>query len=115
MKPAVTPGPEQRFAMIVKLLKRIPDVSVGGSKKGFGSSALCLGGKIFAMISSKGGFVVKLPKDRVDALVIAGSGSRFEPMRGRVMKEWLVVDPSPGANWLSLAREALKFAVSKKT
>jgi len=61
------------------------------------------------MISSKGGFVVKLPKARVDALVALGLGSRFEPARGRVMKEWLVVDPASAEDWLSLAQEAMKF------
>ena len=102
-------SPEERFAKIVTSLKRSPKVSVGASKKGFGSAALCVGEKIFAMMSAKGGFVVKLPKERVDALVALGVGSRFEPARGRVMKEWLVVDPASEKNWLSLAREALKF------
>ena len=100
---------EERFATIVRALKRSPRVSVGASKKGFGSSALCVGEKIFAMISSKGEFVVKLPKARVDALVADGGGSRFEPARGRVMKEWLAVDAASTDDWLSLAREALKF------
>jgi len=102
-------NPEERFAMIVASLRRNREVSVGSSKKGFGSSALCVRGKIFAMISAKGGFVVKLPKERVDTLVAQGVGSRFEPARGRVMKEWLVVDSGSPANWASLAREALKF------
>ena len=103
---------EERFAKIVSALKRRPKVSVGASKKGFGSSALCVGGKIFAMISSKGGFVAKLPKERVDALVAAGAGKRFEPARGRVMKEWLVVDSASDTDWLSVAREALKFVAA---
>ena len=92
--------------------KRSPKVSLGASKKGFGSSALCVGGKIFAMIDSKGEFVVKLPRERVDALVALGVGARFEPARGRVMKEWLAVDPASNEEWLSLAREAMRF-VSK--
>jgi len=102
-------NPDERFAKIVASLKRSPKVSVGAAKKGFGSSALCVGGKIFAMVSSKGSFVVKLPKARVDALVESGVGARFEPAKGRVMKEWLAVDPASDTDWLSLAREALKF------
>jgi hypothetical protein len=102
-------SPEERFEKIVTALKRSRRVSVGTSRKGFGSSALFVGEKIFAMISSKGAFVVKLPKDRVDALIAAGAGSRFEPARGRIMKEWLVVDSASDEEWLSLAREALKF------
>jgi hypothetical protein len=102
-------SPEERFSNIVASLKGLPRVSVGASKKGFGSSALCVSKKIFAMISSKGRFVVKLPKLRVGELVALGAGSRFEPSRGRVMNEWLAVDPDWGGDWLSLAHEAMKF------
>ena len=100
---------EEKFAKIVSALKRRPNVSVGDGKKGFGASALNVNGKIFAMISSKGNYVVKLPKDRVAALVVDGQGKRFEPARGRVMKEWLAVDPGAKVDWLTLAREALQF------
>ena len=106
-------SPEERFAKIVMSLKGLPKVSVGASKSGFGSSALCVSKKIFAMISSKGRFVVKLPKHRVVALVVAGAGSRFEPARGRVMNEWLAVDSDWDGDWLLLAREAMRF-VGKK-
>ena len=102
---------EQKFAKIISALKRNPKVSVGAAKRGFGSSALCVGGKIFAMLSSKGAFVIKLPKNRVDALVTLGIGARFELGRNRVMKEWLVID-SAAADWLSFAREAMKFVGS---
>ena len=100
---------EEKFAKIVATLKRSPDVTVGAAKRGFGSSALCVNGKIFAMVSSKGSFVVKLPKKRVDALVDSGVGSRFKPRPGRVMKEWLAVDAAVDADWVLLAREAKKF------
>ena len=102
-------NPEARFAKLVTSLKSNPKVSLGASNKGFGSSALCVGEKIFAMISSKGGFVVKLPRNRVDELVASGVGSRFEPARGRVMKEWLVVATASDKDWSSLAREAMAF------
>jgi hypothetical protein len=105
-------SPEERFEKLATVLKRSRKVSVGTSRKGFGSSALCVSEKIFAMISSKGRFVVKLPKDRVDELIAAGVGSRFEPARGRIMKEWLVVDAASDKESLSLAREALKFVGS---
>ena len=55
----------------------------------FGSSALKVHDKIFAMISSSGQFVVRLPKARVDALVAADAGERFDANRGRPVKEWL--------------------------
>ena len=33
--------------------------------------------------------VVKLPRSRVDELVAAGEGDRFDPGHGRIQKEWL--------------------------
>ena len=80
------------------------------TRKGFGSGALKVKGKIFAMVSSDSEFVVKLPKSRVEELVRAGVGSRFEPGPGRVMKEWLAMAREPQSpSWLELAREAQRF------
>lgn len=104
-----------RFATIVEVMLGYPDVTVGSAgKKGFGSSALQVHGKIFAMIDSKGRFVVKLPRQRVDALIQEGQGERFDPGHGRVMKEWLTLDPSTQARWLSLAKDAMDFVGSKR-
>lgn len=83
------------------------------TRRGFGSGALKVNGKIFAMISSRNAFVVKLPKARVDELVQAGVGTPFEPGAGRVMKEWLAMPREPKApSWLDLAREAREFVGS---
>jgi hypothetical protein len=76
--------------------------------KGFGSGSLKVKGKIFAMITSKGHFVVKLSRTRVDKLVAGGRGKRFDPGHGRVMKEWLVVRTGP-ENWVQFAKEARQF------
>src|SRR3954447_16615859 len=54
----------------------------------------------------RGELVVKLPKARVDELVDAGAGRRFDPGHGRVMKEWIVVAPGK-ADWLPLPDEAV--------
>ncbi len=48
--------------------------------KALARSALKVDGKIFAMWSSKGAFVVKLPKTRVAALVADGKGEYFDPV-----------------------------------
>jgi hypothetical protein len=65
---------------------------------------------IFAMLASGDEFVVKLPRRRVDALVAAGEGKRFDPRRnGRLMKEWFVAGPGRETNWLTLAKEAMEF------
>ena len=104
---------QDRFATIVEVLVRYPDITVGTpGKKGFGSSALQVGGKIFAMINSKGKFVVKLPRQRVDELIASGEGARFDPGHGRLMKEWLTLESTTQEQWLSLAREAMDFVAS---
>jgi len=104
--------PEECFAAIVAALLGNPDVTppsdIPPSKK-FGTSAeLRIKNKIFAMLV-KGQLVVKLPRQRVDALVAAGDGTRFELGRGRLMKEWLTIAPTSNAEWLPLAREAMQF------
>jgi hypothetical protein len=107
-------SPERHYASIAQTLCREPGVTLGTSaKKGFGSSALCINGKIFAMLSSKNDFVVKLPRKRVDLLVAAGSAKRFDPGHGRLMKEWLVVGPRGNEDWLLVAKEAMRFVASK--
>lgn len=50
-------------------------------------------GKFFAMVV-KGELVVKLPRERVDALVASGKGRRFDPGHGRLMKEWATLRPA---------------------
>jgi hypothetical protein len=105
---------QRRFAAIADVFAHEPGVTVGSpGKKGFGSSALQVNGKIFAMVSSKECFVVKLPKQRVEALEASGTGRRFDPGHGRLMKEWLSLDPSSEAEWISLAHEALRFVGQK--
>ncbi len=105
---------ERRFAALVQAFSATPGVTLGAQgKKGFGASALQVDGHIFAMVSSAGRFVVKLPKPRVEALEAEGVGARFDPGHGRLMKEWLAVDVSSAADWLALAREALEFVRAK--
>jgi hypothetical protein len=64
---------------------------------------------MFATLSSDGAFVVKLPRQRVDAFVAAGEGRPFEPGPGRVMKEWLELGVACRQDWTSLAEEAVAF------
>ena len=82
-------------------------------RTGFGSSALKVDDKIFAMLV-KGWLVVKLPEHRVDTLVALGEGERYDPGGGRFMKEWVTVGPRSEEQWLDLAREALEF-VSRRS
>lgn len=104
---------EERYAELVRAFAARPGVTQDG--KGFGSSALKVGGRIFAMLSSRQEFVVKLPLARVDALVASGDGDRFDPGRGRHMKQWLALRPASGRDWASLAEEAMRFASTPTT
>ena len=104
--------PEERYAALVE--EFLGDKDVEQSGKGFGSDALKVRGKIFAMLS-QGRLVVKLPRQRVDALVASGDGERFDPRRdGRVMKEWLALAPTSSLEWLPLAQEARAFVASTR-
>ena len=84
--------------------------AASGSPRKFGSNGLRANGKIFAM-SAQDTLVVKLPKPRVDELVQAGHGKRFDPGHGRMMKEWFVVTGSK-LSWAELAREAHDFVAA---
>jgi hypothetical protein len=111
MKKIRAAGIDPSFAPVVDAFTKDRRVTYGG--KGFGSAALKFDGKIFAMMSSKGKFVVKLPKGRVDELVRLGRGEYFDPGHGRLMKEWLAVESGAGS-WVELAREAHRFARTVK-
>ena len=97
------------FASVVKAFANDPEVTPPGTGKGFGSGALKVGKKIFAMVSSRSEFVVKLPPARVAELVTGGRGKYFDAGRGKPMKEWLVVTAGE-STWIHLAREAREFA-----
>lgn len=103
--------PEERYAAIVETLIREPGVSRSG--RGFGSSALKVGGQSFAMLVG-GRLVVKLSAHRVDQLVASGEGLHFDGNRGRPLKEWLAVEPAPNDRWPTLAQEALGFVAPNR-
>jgi hypothetical protein len=96
---------------VIQAFARNRQVSYGG--KGFGSTALKVHGKIFAMLSSRGQFVVKLPRDRVGELVRLGRGDFFDSGKGKSMKEWIALGGASTA-WVELAREALRFVAAGK-
>ena len=98
---------DQRFSKVVAAFATYRDVTCE-SKKGFGAGSLKVNGKIFAMIASKGQFVVKLSAPRVTELVSDRYGEPFEPRPGKPMKEWLSI-ASAQANWVEVARAAYRF------
>jgi hypothetical protein len=101
---ATTGKAEAAFARIADAFAADGDVRSG---RLFASDGLTVHGKIFAMLV-RGSLVVKLPRARVDALVAAAQGERFDPGHGRLMKEWVVVAAGAG-DWLALAKEARTF------
>jgi hypothetical protein len=104
-------GGDPRLAPVVAAFAKHRQVTRGG--KGFGSTGLKVNGKLFAFISSKGKFVAKLPRERVDELVSAGEGEHFDPGHGRLLKEWVAVD-SRRADLVDFAREAYRFTKEGK-
>ena len=97
---------ERRFAALATRFADDPDVTEG---TGFGKTpGLRTGGKIFAMLV-QGRFVVKLPRERVDALVASGDAEPFEAGRGRPMKEWAAVKDTAAVDWEALAVDAREF------
>jgi hypothetical protein len=85
---------------------RVTRVTEGG---GFGSAGqLKVDARIFAMLV-RDRLVLKLPKARVDELVEAGEGERFDAGKGKPMREWFVLSPTSKKQWPPLANEALAF------
>jgi hypothetical protein len=105
--------PEERYAAVTAIMKSRAGIKVTVPKKRGLSSALCINDKIFAMFSPKGQLVVKLPKERVRALTLAGRGSYFEWSHGQPMQEWFVAGLGLDDEWLCLAKEALLFVAGE--
>jgi hypothetical protein len=84
----------------------------GGPERAFGATSLKTNGKIFAMLV-KERLVVKLPATRVEELVEAGVGERFDPGHGRIQKEWLSVPGEDPGEWRSLATESEAFVARR--
>ena len=106
----MTAGGEVSFRKIADRVLDVPGVTEG---TGFGSNpGLRYKTKIFAMLVN-GDLVVKLPRERVDAIVSSGAAKRFDPRRdGRVMKEWATVSVDRRREWKKLVDEALEFVKS---
>jgi TfoX/Sxy family transcriptional regulator of competence genes len=105
---------EARFAGLVEALLGRDGVTLDSGRRGFGSDALQVDGRIFAMLHG-GRLVLKLPREQVAALVASGDGSPFDAGKGRPMKEWVVLEPGADQRWLSLAKQALTFVAGHPT
>ena len=102
-----TPKPDNADTQLDRLCNALGK-SVGAVKgKALSREAITVDGKIVAFIS-KGRLVVKLPSDRIAALLESGEAT---PMRmgTRVMKQWLSVAYSTAARWVELAEESARY------
>jgi TfoX/Sxy family transcriptional regulator of competence genes len=100
---------DSRFLPVIAAFARDRQVTTG---RMMASVGLKVNGRIFAMLS-RGKFVAKLPKPRVDELVASGLGDYFDPRRdGRLMKEWIELRGAK-PSWIALATEAHRFVKGK--
>jgi hypothetical protein len=98
-----------RYLDLVDDLMGIEGVTPPPGGSGFGRGSLKYRGKIFAMLV-RGVLVVKLPAERVAALIKAGEGVAFDANKGIAMREWFSLARDSHLGWESLATEALDFA-----
>lgn len=74
-----------------------------------GGRCLRVDKEFLALVNHKGsGLVVKLPEDRVTALIEQGKGRPFAPA-GRVFREWLSVPTPDRRLWRKLLREGIAY------
>jgi hypothetical protein len=98
-----------RFEELIARFSADPLVTEG---TGFGANrGLRVGGRIFAIFGEQG-LTLKLPSARVDELVAAALGVRFDPGHGRLMREWVTVSSRHQQDWAALADEARRFVTS---
>jgi len=106
--------PEEHFAKLVEAFAGSPGVVIppdGSVRWKFGTSALKVNGKIFAMLVS-GALAVKLPAPRVAELIAGGRGQPFGTTESRPMKEWVSLAFDDSVTWLDCAREAYDFVTT---
>lgn len=82
--------------------------SAVSEKKMFGTTALCVGGKVF-VFPWKENLVFKLPEERVQEIVASKRGEYFDPGHGRTSKTWVAVFPTAKRQWHDLAEDARAF------
>jgi hypothetical protein len=72
-------------------------------------------GEFLALVDFKGScLVVKLPRERVDALIANGAGEPFAPA-GKVFGEWISIPHRDRRRWRALLREGISFVAPENS
>ena len=105
--------PQQRYAHLVAHLRCYPGVKVTVLKgMGLSRTALSIRGEIFAMLSTTGELLVKLPAAQRASTSLSDEGLRASPARQPNVAGWAVVSDDLRHDWLRLAEAARSFAIS---
>jgi hypothetical protein len=75
----------------------------------FGTTALCLGGKVL-MFPWRSTLAVKISAPQVDELIASAHAQRFDPGHGRTSATCAAVFASASHRWPRLAQQARAFA-----
>ena len=90
-----------------------PMLITGEADKGtmMGFPCLRVQGKFFASLEREtNNLIVKLPAERVKAMVSEGTGLSFAP-NGRVFREWVMFDKADESQWEALLKDAREFVL----
>jgi len=94
------------YASVKTHFEKVAGVTVNAGR---GAQGLKVGKKMFAMFS-KGDLLLKLPPERVEALIAAGRGLPYDPGTGKVMKNRLLIPAAKKRSWIKLCEEAAAAA-----
>jgi hypothetical protein len=108
--------PEAAAARFAKLARQLADGDERQEphRKGFGTASLFVGRKMFGRLSDSGALVLKLPPNRVEALIASGVGSGWHPGSGTPLKEYVAIGTEHQGSWLRLAKESRQYMASKR-
>lgn len=103
---AGTPVHDLFERVCVRMLREHPGDERGRMLR---ASGLRTAGSFYAFVGSDDDLIVKLPAERVTALVATGVGRPCQTGRGRPMREWVLLTPRDEASCADFVAEARDF------
>ncbi len=103
---ALTMAQTDPYAAVKAHFERVEGVTVNSGR---GAQGMKVGTKMFAMFG-KGDLLLKMPPERVAALVAAGRGLPYDPGNGKVMKNYVLIPAAKKRSWIKLCEEAAAAA-----